>query len=86
MAAVGARRRQASGEGAPAAPVTVACELLLPCSAFLVARDMGADEYHSLLANAVRANEKVGKRARVREMERGRKRKRVRETCWIPSR
>ena len=45
---------QASGEGAPAAPVTVACELLLPCSAFPQPTNITPDEFHSILANSVR--------------------------------
>jgi hypothetical protein len=39
---------EAIGEGAPAAPISVSCELLLPCSAFLISKDISPDEFHSV--------------------------------------
>mmetsp|Transcript_4752 Transcript_4752/g.17253 ORF Transcript_4752/g.17253 Transcript_4752/m.17253 type:complete len:1302 (-) Transcript_4752:63-3968(-) len=42
---------EATGEGAPAAPITVPCEMLLPCSSFLVARAMTHDEFNSLIGS-----------------------------------
>lgn len=42
---------EAVGEGAPAAPISVSCELMLPCSAFLMDKPMSPQEFDSLIAN-----------------------------------
>ena len=41
---------EASGEGAPAAPMTVSTELLLPCSSFLQPMDIMADDFRKLMS------------------------------------
>merc|ERR1712216_1040988 len=41
---------EASGEGAPAAPMTVSTELLLPCSSFLQPMDITADDFRKLMS------------------------------------
>jgi len=43
---------EASGEGAPAAPVTVSAELLLPCSSFLLPKDIHVDDFQKLMGSS----------------------------------
>ena len=43
---------EASGEGAPAAPMTVSTELLLPCSSFLQPMDIMADDFRKLMSGS----------------------------------